>query len=285
MPRAEVSGLELEYEEFGDAAAPTVLLISGLASQLLGWNEGLCREIASRGFRVVRFDNRDIGLSSDLGSGTSYTLEDMAADAVGLLDHLGVQRAHIVGASMGGMIAQLVAIHHPERVLTLTSVMSDLGGEDSVMADSEVLALLVLPAPQTREERIEQSVSIARVTWGPSFDIDRSRARSTQAVDRSYRPAGAARQLAAIVTSPTRRREGLGRLRVPVLVIHGDGDPLIPFPNAARVVDAAPGAELMVMRGVGHDLPPAEWPLIADGIARLAAKLEPGTPRVGVAER
>ena len=288
--RARLVHLELEYETFGSPSSPTVLLIGGLGSQLLSWSEGLCLEIASRGFHVVRYDNRDIGLSTDLGADASYTLSDMAADAVGLLDQIGVARAHVVGASMGGMIAQLVAVNHPERVLTLTSVMSDLGGEDSVLAELEVLELLVMPPPRTREERIEQSVAIARVTWGPSFDEERSRARSTQAVDRSYRPQGAARQLAAIAATPS-RREALGSLTIPVLVIHGDADPLIPFANAARVTSAVPTAELMVMEGVGHEMPPWEWPRIADRIAALAQralavpKLKPGNPQVGVAER
>jgi len=282
MPRGTVNSLELEYEIFGDPGRPAVLLISGLGSQLLGWSDGLCEEIASRGFRVIRFDNRDVGLSTKLEGSPGYTLSDMAADAAGLLDHLGIPAAHIVGASMGGMIAQLVAIEHPTRALTLTIVMSNLGGPDSVRADPAVGALLVRPPADTREGRIEQAVAGARVTWGPSFEEDRSRARAARTVDRSFYPEGAVRQFQAINAAGS-RREALGRLRIPVLVVHGEGDPLVPFVNAERILAAAPkAAELQVMKGVGHEMPPWEWAKIADGIARLATKLEPG---VGVAER
>jgi pimeloyl-ACP methyl ester carboxylesterase len=280
MPRAAVGALELEYETFGDRALPSVLLISGLGSQLLGWNEDFCREIASRGFHVIRFDNRDIGLSTKL-PGSTYTLSDMAGDAAGLLEALGIPAAHIVGASMGGMIAQLFALEHPERTLTLTIVMSNLGGADQVLAEPEVGAQLFLAPPATREERIEQTVDITRVTWGPSFEEERARARATRAVDRSWYPEGSERQFSAIVGAPS-RREALGSVKVPTLVVHGDADPLVPYPNAAMITAAIPGSELQVMRGVGHEMPPWEWANIADRISGLAAKLEPG---VGVAER
>ncbi len=282
VPRATVNSLELEYEIFGDPSRPAVLLISGLGSQLLGWTDGLCEEIAARGFRVIRFDNRDVGLSTKLEGGPAYTLSDMAADAAGLLAVLGIPAAHIVGASMGGMIAQLVAIEHPAKTLTLTIVMSNLGGADSVPADREVVGLLVQQPADTREGRIEQSVAATRVTWGPSFEEERARSRATRAIDRFFYPEGTLRQFQAINASAS-RRESLGRIRVPVLVIHGDGDPLVPFANAEKIAAAAPeGTELHVMEGVGHEMPPWEWADIADGIARLAAKLEPG---VGVAER
>ena len=281
MGRARAGSIELEYETFGAPEHPAVLLVSGLGSQLLGWSDGLCAVIAARDFHVIRFDNRDVGLSTKLESGESYGLEDMAADAVRLLDALGIEAAHVVGASMGGMIAQLMAIEHPGRVLTLTIVMSDLGGEDKVLADADVLELLVRPPAGTREERIDQAVETTRVTWGPSFEEERSRARATRAVDRSYYPQGSARQFQAIARSGS-RREGLSRLRIPILVIHGDADPLVPFANAALIAEAAPGSETLVMKNVGHEMPPWEWAHIADRIARLATKLEPG---VGVAER
>ncbi|MDQ6919791.1 MAG: alpha/beta fold hydrolase [Candidatus Dormibacteraeota bacterium] len=282
MPRASANSLEIEYETFGDSTRPAVLLISGLGSQLIGWTDGLCQEIAARGFQVIRFDNRDVGLSTKLEGAPEYSLSDMAADAAGLLGALGINAAHVVGASMGGMIAQLVAIEHPARTLSLTVVMSNLGGTDSISADPETIAVLFEPPADNREDRIEQSVAASRITWGPSFDEDRSRARSTRAVDRSFYPEGTVRQFRALSAAGS-RREALAGVSVPVLVVHGDGDPLVPFANAERIVAAAPaGAELHVMKGVGHDLPPWEWASIADGIARLAAKLEPG---VGVAER
>jgi pimeloyl-ACP methyl ester carboxylesterase len=271
VPRASVGSLELEYETFGDPARPAVLLISGLGSQLLGWTDGLCEEIASRGFHVIRFDNRDVGLSTKLDGETQYRLSDMAADAAGLLDALGIPAAHIVGASMGGMIAQLVVIEHPERALTLTSVMSNLGGADSDLADPAVGELLLRAPADTREARIEQSVEATRMTWGPSFEEERARIRATRAVDRSFYPEGTVRQFNAVIAAGS-RREALGRLRIPILVIHGDGDPLVPFGNAARLVEAAPGAELHVMKDVGHEMPPWEWPAIADRIASLAEK-------------
>jgi pimeloyl-ACP methyl ester carboxylesterase len=282
VPRAAVNSVELEYETIGDAAKPAVLLISGLGSQLLGWTDGLCEAIAARGFRAIRFDNRDVGLSTKCEGAEPYSLSDMAADAAGLLEALDIPAAHIVGASMGGMIAQLVAIEHPARTLSLTIVMSNLGGADSVPADRELVALLIQPPAESREDRIEQSVATTRVTWGPSFEEDRARVRAARAIDRSFYPVGTARQFQAVNAAGS-RREALGRVTAPVLVIHGDGDPLVPFANAERILAAAPaGSELLVMKGVGHEMPPWEWAKIADGIARLAAKLEPG---VGVAER
>ena len=282
MPRASANGLEIEYETLGDPDRAAVLLISGLGSQLLGWTDGLCEEIASRGFRVIRFDNRDVGLSTKFEDQPVYTLNDMAGDAAGLLDALGISAAHIVGASMGGMIAQLVAIERPARTLTLTIVMSSLGGADSIYGGREVAAVLVAPPAATRHDRIEQSVAATRVTWCPSFEEGRARTRATRAIDRSFYPEGTARQFQAISASDS-RREGLGRVRVPILVIHGDGDALVPFANAEAILSAAPeGAGLYVMEGVGHEMPPREWPAIADRIATMAAKLESG---VGVAER
>ncbi len=281
MARARVRSIELEYETFGPPDRPAVLLISGLGSQLLGWSDGLCEEIAARGFHVIRFDNRDVGLSTKQESGEPYSLNDMVADATGLLDALGIEAAHVVGASMGGMIAQLVAIEHPDRTFTLTTVMSNLGGQDSVLAEPAVSARLLLPPAETREERIEQSVETTRITWGPSFEEARSRVRATRAVDRSYYPVGIVHQFQAIARAGS-RREALSGVRIPVLVIHGDGDPLVPFANAALIAAAAPGSQTLVMKDVGHEMPPREWANIADGIARLAAKLEPG---VGVAER
>jgi pimeloyl-ACP methyl ester carboxylesterase len=179
VPRARVNSIELEYEVIGDPACPPVLLITGLGAQLVAWGDDFCQELVARGFHVIRFDNRDIGLSTKLEGAPAYSLSDMAADAVGLLDALGIPAAHIVGASMGGMIAQLVGIEHPSTALSLTIIMSNLGGADSIPADSQVATLLVQPPAATREARIEQSVAATRVTWGSSFEEDRSRARET----------------------------------------------------------------------------------------------------------
>jgi pimeloyl-ACP methyl ester carboxylesterase len=243
MPRTEANGIELEYESFGDPQDPTLLLVMGLGAQMLGWRRGLCERFAARGFHVVRFDNRDSGLSTfldrgpqpDLGaiyggdpSGAPYTLADLALDTVGLLDALGVERAHLAGASMGGMIVQQLAITHPERVLSLCSIMSRPGDRTSGVSTPEAGALLVTPRPTDREGAIESGVRTWQVLGSPDYPEDEAslRAYITEVYDRSNRPDGFARQLAAIVASPD-RTPGLHELTVPTLVIHGAADKLI----------------------------------------------------------
>lgn len=285
VPRATANGLELEYDVQGDPDGAPLLLVSGLGSQLIGWDEGFCNVLVSRGFQVIRFDNRDIGLSTFLdeaGPGDiaaamagnarpAYTLDDMAADAVGLLDELGIPAAHVVGASMGGFIAQLIALDHPEHVLSLTSIMSGPNGRDQVAPTPEGGAVLLLPAPPTREERIAQGMAVRKALMGPrdTFDEEYERVRATRAVDRSYHPAGFSRQLVAILAAPS-RLERLRSLDVPALVIHGLADILIPPENGRNVAGAIPGARLMEIEGMGHDLPERVWPEVADAIAELA---------------
>src|SRR2546427_10653304 len=183
MPRATANGIELEYETFGDRKAAPLLLISGLGSQMIGWDDDFCRLLAGRGFHVIRFDNRDAGLSTWMDR--EYRLADMAADAAGLLDALGIPAAHVVGASMGGFIAQLVALNHPDRVLTLTSIMSGPNGDDQVQPTTEGSGVLMAPAPDTREERIAMGVWARQALLGPAdpFDEPHERARVTRAVD------------------------------------------------------------------------------------------------------
>jgi pimeloyl-ACP methyl ester carboxylesterase len=194
----------------------------------------------------------------------------MAADAVGLLDALGVSSAHIVGASMGGFIAQLIAVNHPDRVRTLTSIMSGLGGEDAVPASAEVTTALTAQPPAGREAMIEWGVGISRLIGSPAyFDEERVRAMRARAIDRSVSLAGVLRQFAAILAAPS-RREALSRLKVPVLVIHGDADPLVPVENGRRTAAAVPGARLLIVPGMGHDLPPQLWPTVIDAIAENA---------------
>src|ERR1700733_1522675 len=237
MPRAHANGMELEYESFGDPARPALLLVMGLSYQMIEWDDALCALIADRGFWVTRFDNRDIGLSSKLDelgppnllavmSRTApppYTLEDMAEDSVALLDALGIGAAHIVGVSMGGMIAQLIAIGHPERVLSLTSIMSTVGGPNVVQPQPALSAALVAAPGRTRDERVEHSLENRRLIFGTvmPFDEDRARVKAERAVDRSFSPDGAARQLAAVIAAPD-RTAALGLLTMPTLVIHGD---------------------------------------------------------------
>lgn len=286
MPRAHANGLELEYDSFGDPSATPLLLVMGLSYQMIEWDDALCELIAGRGFRVTRFDNRDIGLSTKMDAlgpadvmailaGTAappYTLEDMAADSVGLLDALGVGTAHVVGVSMGGMIAQLIAINYPERVLSLTSIMSTVGGPNVVQADPAVGAVLLIPPGETREERVEQSLASRRLIFGTgmTFDEDRARRRAERAVDRCFYPTGAMRQLAAILAAPD-RTPGLGRLAMPTLVIHGDHDPLVPPANGQQTAAALPGSRLLMIPGMGHALPEQIWPQVVDEIAAVAS--------------
>jgi pimeloyl-ACP methyl ester carboxylesterase len=285
VPRARANGIELEYDTFGGRSAQPLLLIMGLGAQMTSWDEGFCAQLSDRGFQVIRFDNRDSGLSTwmkDAGppdvlaalSGNpqpAYQLDDLAADAAGLLDALNIRGAHIVGASMGGFIAQLVAINHPEHVLSLTSIMSGPGGIDAVPPKPEGAAVLMAGPPDTREGRIEQSISIRRALVGSGDPLDEAleRVRSTRAVDRAYYPAGVGRQLVAIMAASS-RIERLKQLRVPTLVIHGVDDVLVPVENGRLVAAAVPGARLIEFEGMGHDLPKRVWPRVADAIAELA---------------
>jgi len=269
MPRATSNGIEIEYETFGALAAPPLLLIAGLGSQMLSWDDDFCALLASRGFRVIRYDNRDSGLSTWVED--AYTLDDMADDAAGLLDALGIAAAHVVGASMGGFIAQLLTLNHPGRVLTLTSIMSGPNGDDQVQPTAEGSAVLMAPAPPTREERIALGLWAKQKLLGPAdpFDDAYERARITRAVDRAYHPAGFGRQLGAILVARG-RLERLRSVSVPTLAIHGDADILVPVENGRRVAAAVPGARLMEIEGMGHDVPRRVWSQVADAIASLA---------------
>lgn len=269
MPRATANGVELEYDTFGERTSAPLLLIGGLGTQLITWDEAFCELLAGRGFYVIRFDNRDAGLST--WPDTQYALDDMAADAAGVLDALGIPAAHIVGASMGGFLAQLVALDHPEHVLSLTSIMSGPSGPDQVQPTPEAQALLVTPVPPSREERIALALVAKQKLLGPDdpYDEGYERAKASRAIDRAYHPAGFARQLQAILAAPSRipRLAGVG---VPTLVVHGDADILVPVENGRMVAVAIPGARLLEIRGMGHDLPQRVWPEVVDAIADLA---------------
>ncbi len=270
MTTAAANGMTIEYETFGDSGSPPVLLIMGLGGQLTAWDADFCRGLAAEGFYVIRYDNRDVGLSTwldeagdpDIGAllvGTGhapYAIADMAADAAGLLDALGIASAHIVGVSMGGMIAQTFALDYPERTRTLVSIMSTTGDPTVGQPHPEALATLMVPPATTREEAIELGVKGWRVIGSPGFgfDEDSVRERAAAAYDRATHPAGLARQLAAIITQPD-RTASLASVTVPTLVIHGEADPLVD-PSGGRATAAAiPGAELTLIPGMGHDLP------------------------------
>ena len=290
MPRAKANGVELEYETFGDPSARPLLLIMGLGAQMISWHDDFCAQLAERGFHVIRYDNRDSGLSTwmedaghpDLASAfmgephPAYELDDLADDAVGLLDALGIGAAHIVGASMGGFIAQLVAINHPDRVLSLTSIMSGPGGVDAIAPKPEGAAILMVSPPSSRQERIEQDMSIRRVLLGSGdpFDEVYERARSTRAVDRAYYPPGVGRQLVALLAAKS-RLDRLKTVRVPTLVLHGLDDVLVPVENGRLVAAAVPGARLIEFEGMGHDLPRRVWPQGLDAIDEIALQAAP----------
>jgi pimeloyl-ACP methyl ester carboxylesterase len=290
VPRAKANAIELEYEAFGDPGDQPLLLIAGLATQMISWQESFCELLASRGFFVIRFDNRDCGRSTwmeaagppDIGAAfrgeghPAYQLDDMAADVAGLLDALGIRAAHLVGASMGGFIAQLVAINHPERVLSLTSIMSGPGGEDEVAATPEGAAVLMVAPPDTREERIEVAMNIHRTLAGAGDQLDNAveKARAERSIDRAYYPLGVGRQLVAILSAGS-RLERLKHVRVPTLIVHGTDDILVPIENGRLVAGAVPGARFIEIQGMGHDIPERVWSELADGIEELARKSAP----------
>lgn len=286
MPSKTANGIQIEYDTFGDPASPPVLLIMGLGAQMTLWDPVFCQAIADRGFYVIRFDNRDIGLSTwlddagevelgDVMAGNvapPYSMSDMAADAAGLLDALGIASAHIVGASMGGMIAQTLAIDFPAKTRTLTSIMSTTGDLAVGQPSPEALAALLGPPPASRDEAIERSVQSAKVIGSPGFDFDESAIRgyAASSYDRAFHPAGMLRQTAAIVTQPDRTSD-LQSLRMPTLVIHGADDPLVDVSGGRATADAVSGATLKIVPGMGHDLPPALYGEIVDSLTELFA--------------
>lgn len=281
--------IEIEYESMGSPDDPTLLLIMGFTAQLIVWPDSFCRRLVERGFHVVRFDNRDCGLSTKLDGivvdpnavmharlaetelpVVPYTLSDMALDAVGLLDHLGIDKAHVVGASMGGMIAQTMAIEHPHRCHSLTSIMSMTGELEYGSPTPEAGEVLLAPPPTQREAYIDNSVK-SRV-WQSKryFDEAQVRADAARGFDRSFYPEGASRQLAAIYASGS-RAEGLAQLQVPTLVVHGTDDTLLQPSGGQRTAELVPGASLMLLADMGHDLPEPLQPMITGAIAAHGA--------------
>jgi pimeloyl-ACP methyl ester carboxylesterase len=272
MPKAASNGIELYYETHGDPADPALLLVNGYTSQLLGWGEGYREAYAARGRFVISFDNRDVGLSTHLDGvpvnmeNPAYTLSTFAADAVGLLDHLGVERAHIAGSSMGGMIVQQMAIDHPTRVATVTSVMSTTGEKGYFDSTPEAGAALATIPPAEREEYIADSVRRSKVYCSPRyFDPVEAADKAGRSFDRAFYPEGWGRQMAAVRSSPD-RSVGLRALKVPTLVIHGRQDTLIMPKGGERTAEIVPGANLLMLHDMGHDLPRPLWPIIVDAI-------------------
>jgi pimeloyl-ACP methyl ester carboxylesterase len=286
VPKVRSNDVELEYATLGDPADPALLLIMGLGAQLIDWPDEFCELLAGRGFHVIRFDNRDAGLSTSLDAlgvpdvaailggdraTAPYLLADFAADTAGLLDALGVDRAHVVGASMGGMIAQQFTIDHPGRVLSLASIMSTTGDRSVGGSTAEAAMVLGRPPAASREEALAGAIAGSRLIGSPGFPVadDERLRRATAKYDRAYRPLGTLRQYAAVLASPD-RTPALGRITAPVVVIHGAADPLIDVSGGRATAAAIPGADLVVIPGMGHDLPRGAWPQIADAIVRNA---------------
>ena len=285
MPTAHGNGIEIEYETSGNPADPALLLVMGLGAQLIAWPEAFVQQLAGRGFFIIRYDNRDSGLSTKF-EGTPdfaalfggdvravpYRIEDMADDATALLDDLGVARAHVVGASMGGMITQALVINHPARFLSACSIMSTTGDRSVGAPTGEAVTALLRPPASSREEAVAASLEGSRVISSPGFpfDVELMTRRAEAAYDRAYCPEGTARQLAAILGASD-RSEGLRQVTIPFLVIHGEADPLVTVSGGKATAAAVPGSELVVIPGMGHDLPEAVWDQIIDAIVANTA--------------
>jgi pimeloyl-ACP methyl ester carboxylesterase len=285
--RAQVGDVELVYETIGASGGEPLLLVMGLGMQLIHWDRGLCELLAERGFRVIRFDNRDAGLSTKIKAPVPnvkrlmagiparvpYLLKHMANDAFGLLDHLEIERAHVAGVSMGGMIAQTMAIERPERLLSLASMSSTPGDRRVGTPKLRVWSVLTRRAPTNRDAYIEYFVRVFRMIGSPAYRMDEERSRELAAAtyDRCHYPPGTARQLAAILASGS-RTAALRELELPTVVIHGESDPLVPFRAGLATAQAIPNAELVRIPGMGHDLPEALWPRFVEAIARNAER-------------
>jgi pimeloyl-ACP methyl ester carboxylesterase len=284
------NGIDICYEIFGDPAAEPLLLIMGLGAQMVIWDDAFCEQLAARGFRVIRFDNRDIGQSSTLHGGkrltpfelvklrlfhipvaAPYRLIDMARDTVGLMDALGIASAHLVGASMGGMIAQEVALSFPERARSLTSIMSTTGNPRVPPPTREMAAMLMAPPPKTKEEYLERFARIWKILRAGSFPEDeaRDRALAERCFARGLNAAGVGRQLRAILASGSRKAR-LHAVKAPTLVIHGTADPLVHPAGGRDTAASIPNAKLLMIDGMGHALPIRTWPQIIDAIAAHA---------------
>jgi pimeloyl-ACP methyl ester carboxylesterase len=292
MPNVTANGIRIEYDTFGDRSFPALLLIAGNGAQMIFWEVEFCELLAKKGYCVIRFDNRDVGLSRKFeGAGipdfpaaikaamegkpveSAYSLDDMADDAVGLLDALGIEKAHICGASMGGMIAQVITYRHPKHVLSLTSIMSSTGNPDLPQAKPETITAVLAPAPEERGAYIEHNMNIWRRIWSPGFPFEEKRARTfiEKSYDRSYYPQGMARQNIAILANGD-RSPSLSSIKVPTLVIHGADDPLIPVEGGKDTARVIPGARLLIMNGMGHDMPKGVWAEIVDAISKHAVQ-------------
>ena len=287
MPNTTTNGIQIEYETFGDISDPALLLTIGLGCQLIYWDEVLCQKLSDSGFFVIRYDNRDTGLSTRfdeagepdmaaimgaLAQGqpadTAYTINDMADDAAGLLDALGIEKAHICGMSMGAIISQVVAIRHPAKTASLIPVYGSTGAPGLPSPDPEAMSVFIEPVPTEREAYIDRLVRDFKILTGPGFPFDEPwhRDLAAKAFDRGFYPEGVSRNMAAVMTAGS-RKTALASVTAPTLVIHGADDPIVPVAAGRDIAETVPGAELMVIDGMGHDLPhEGAWIQIVDRI-------------------
>jgi pimeloyl-ACP methyl ester carboxylesterase len=281
--------VELCYETFGDPSDPAILLVMGLATQMVGWHEDFCAQLAARGFFTIRFDNRDIGRSKAQNypvptlkqllmrdkRAAHYTLEHMADDGFALLDHLGIERAHVAGVSMGGMIAQTMAARRPERVLSLASMLSNTGALWSGQPSPRLYPVLLKAPPRDRDGYIEHAAWVFSKIGTPGFPREDLHEMAARSYDRGLNPAGSTRQLAAIIASGD-RTPLLRTITAPTVVIHGTADKLVPVSGGKATAKAIPGARLVLIEGLGHDLPRSAWPRMLDAIEENAARVGEG---------
>ena len=296
MARTSANGITIEYDTFGDRTNPAVLLIYGFAGQMILWPEAFCEALSGRGYYVIRYDHRDVGLSTkfdeagvpdipkalaakmrgDRIEDPPYTLDDMALDAAGLLDALDIKNAHVCGISMGGMIGQIMAIRCPEKLRSLTSIMSTTGDPDLPPGEPEALAALSTRPPENREEYIENSLHVQRTFAGNGIKPDDAlvRRQAERCFDRCYYPQGAARHFMAILAAENRRK-ALGEVKTPTLVIHGGSDPLIPCEHGVATAQAISGAQLTILKEMGHGIAyPELWPRIIDAVVEHIRKTD-----------
>jgi pimeloyl-ACP methyl ester carboxylesterase len=295
MPQIKANGINLEYASHGDPKNETVLLIMGLGAQMTRWPEPLIQKLVDKGFRVVAYDNRDVGLSEKIESAgapnmgaimealsqgkkppVAYTVDDMAADAAGLLDALNIKAAHVVGASMGGMIGQTVAADYPQKTLSFVSIMSATGSRDLPPPKPEAIAVLNNRGPDPKEDWegfLAHSVQSSRTIGSPGFPMDEKalRERTERDFKRSHYPVGFQRQYAGVMASPS-RLERLAKIKAPTIVLHGADDPLVPLAGGEDTAKRIPGAELVVVPGMGHDLPPGVFDTVVDTVVRAASR-------------
>lgn len=276
MPRAKNGAVEIEYETFGDGSPETVILINGLGSQMTRWPVPFCEKLVAKGYRAIRLDNRDTGKSTWFKPGETYALSDMAADVIAVLDAAGVEKAHVAGVSMGGMIGQAVAINHPDRVKSLTSIMSATGGPGTMDSTPEANKVLTVPAPDPKadfEAFVAHGMKNARTIGSPAYPWDEAmlRQRVISEYERAFNPTGTQRQMGAI-RGDGDRTERLGQLKIPVVVLHGADDPLVPPRGGEATAAAIPGAELRIVPGMGHDLPPGLYDIFIDAIVAAAQR-------------